>query len=160
MVGAAILIASDVLDLVWRAVEQAHRLRVQLLQLRLLDLVLALHLLDDKLRIEKDLEAVWRPWLDGFEAFDEGVVLGLVVGHGAEPFVPGLEPHALLVLDQYPGSRWPGIPTCGPIGPEPQGLHAITRIRPQLSQWTTSSPLRSACIPDEVTVTRHARHWL
>src|SRR5690348_1199303 len=160
MVGAAILIASDVLDLVGGAVEQAHRFCVQLLQLRLLDLVLALHLLDDQLGIEKDLEAVWRPWLDSFEAFDQGVVLGLVVRHGAEPFVPGLEPHTLLVLDQYPGSRRAWIPTCGPVGPQPQGLHAITRIRPQLSQWTTSSPLRSACMPDEVTVTLHARHWL
>src|SRR5690348_4285321 len=127
MVGAAILIASDVLDLVGDAVEQAHRFGVELLQLRLLDLVLALHLLDDELGIEKDLEAVWRPWLDGFEAFDEGVVLGLVVRHGAEPFVPGLEPHTLLVLDQYPGSRGAGIPTCGPIGPEPQGLAGRAR---------------------------------
>src|SRR5690242_2843999 len=160
MVGAAVLLPTDVLDLVVQSREQAFRLGEQPLQVGLLGPVLTLDLLDHQLGIDIDLNTVRLPLFDRLETFDEGVVLGLVVGHDSEPSVPGLEAHSLVVLDENPRRCGTGVASGGAVGPQSQCFQAITRIRPQLSQWTMSSPFLKTCIPDEVTVMWQAWHWL
>src|ERR1051325_11040913 len=141
-------------------VEQPNRLRVELLKLGLLDLVLAFDLLDDELGVEEDLDPIRLPLPDGLEPLDQGVVLGLVVGHRPQPLRLGVEAHALLVLDQDAGRGRTRVAARCSVGPQAQNFQAITRIRPQFSHRTISSPLRSSCMPEEVTVTWHAWHWL
>src|SRR5947209_4645538 len=160
VVGAAVELSGHVLDFVGHRRQQALHLGVELLQLRLLDLVVALDLLDDEVRVDEDLEPVWLPVPHGPEALDQRVVLGLVVRHVPEPLVPRLEPQPVLVLDEHARPSRTGVAAGGPVRPETQNPQAITRIRLQFSQLTTSSPLRRACMPDDVTVTWHARHWL
>src|SRR5206468_7629398 len=117
-------------------------------------------LLDDQLGIHVDLNPIGLPVLDRLETFDKSVVFGLVVGHLAKPPVLRVQTHAPVVLDQDSGGSRAGVATRRSISSEPQYLQAITRIRPQFSHRTISSPLRSTCMPEDVTVTWQAWHWL
>src|SRR2546423_301343 len=163
VVGALVLIALDVLDLdVRKRGEQRLRARVQLFQPRLPHPVASVHLLDDQLGIETDLELVGLPRLDRFEAVDQGVVLGFVVGHHPQPAVHRLQLHAVLVLDDDSRRRGSGIAARRAVRAEAEELGQVTttRMRPQFSHWTSASPLRAICMPDEVTVTWQAEHWV
>src|SRR5947207_1094487 len=160
VIGALVLLARYLLDRdIREQVQKLFRARVQLLQPRFLDPVASVHLLDDQLGIEADLELVRLPRLDRFETVDEGVVLGFVVGHHPQPAVHGPQLHAVLVLDDDArgGGSW--IAARGAIGAEAQELRQrATRMRPQFSHCTSASPLRRICMPDDVTVTWHAAH--
>src|SRR5579859_5563595 len=160
VVGALVLFALDVLDRdVWKRAQQLLRARVQLLQPRLLHAVASVHLLDDQLGIEAHLELVRLPRFDRLETVDEGVVLGFVVGHQPQPAVHGLQLHAVLVLDDDARGGGSGVSARGAIRAEAQELRQLaTRMRPQFSHWTSASPLRRICMPDDVTVTWHAAH--
>src|SRR5947208_11598384 len=163
VVGALVLIPLDVLDLdVWKRSQERLRSRVQLLQPRLPDPVASVHLLDDQLGIEADLELVGLPRLDRFEAVDQGVVLGFVVGHHPQPAVHRLQLHAVLVLDDDSRRGRSGIAARRAVRAEAQKLRQVTttRMRPQFSHWTRASPLRAICMPDDVTVTWQAEHWV
>src|SRR6266581_435138 len=162
VVGAFVLLARNVLDLdVRKRGQQLFRASVERLKPLLLDPIASVHLLDDQLGVEAHLERVGLPRLDCFETVDEGVVLGLVVGHHPQPAVHGLQLHALLVLDDDArgGGTW--IAARGAVCPEAQELRQLAaRMRPQFSHCTSASPLRRICMPDEVTVTWHAAHWV
>src|SRR5712692_8038318 len=161
-VGALVLLALDMLHLdVGKRGQQLFRARVQFLQPGFLDPVASVHLLDDQLRIEAHLELVGLPRLDRFETVDEGVVLGLVVGHHPEPAVHGLQLDAVLVLDEDARGCRSWIAARCAVSAEAQELRQLaTRMRPQFSHCTSASPLRRICMPDEVTVTWHAAHFV
>src|SRR5439155_466990 len=160
IVGALVLLARYLLDRdIREQVQKLFRARVQLLEPRFLDPVASVHLLDDQLGIEADLELVRLPRLDRFETVDEGVVLGFVVGHHPQPAVHGPQLHAVLVLDDDARGGGSRIAARGAIGAEAQELRQrATRMRPQFSHCTSASPLRRICIPDDVMVTWHAAH--
>jgi len=90
------------------------------------------------------------------QALDEGVVLSLVVGGHTQPAVQATEAHAVLVLDHNTNARRTRIAARRAIREQTEELQDITRMRPQFSQWTIWSPLRNACIPEDVTVTWQA----
>src|SRR2546427_3967245 len=126
--------------------QKAHYLGLQLLQLRLLCLVLAGHLLDDKLRVEIYLQAIRLPSLHRFESIDQRVVFGLVVRCDPKPPMECAKPHALVIFDHDANAGGSWIATRSAVSAQPQNLQDITRIRPQFSQLTIWSPLRNACI--------------
>ncbi len=69
------------------------------------------------------------------------------------------QPHLLVVLDDDAQAGRARVSASRAIRVEMQNLlQASTRMRPQFSQCTISSPWRSICMPRDVTVTRHAVH--
>ena len=68
----------------------------------------------------------------------------------------GPEPHALLVFDHDANACRSGIASRRAVSAQAQCFQDITRMRPQFSQLTIWSPLRNACIPEDVTVTWQA----
>ncbi len=140
------------------APQQLGRFLVERDELGRLDPVSPVHLLDHQLGIQINLEPVWFPIFGGLEAVKQGVVLGFVVGHPPEISVEPSEAHAALVLDHDADGGVARIAPGGAVREEPQDLQAITRMRPQFSHWTMASPLRSSCMPDDVTVTWHSWH--
>jgi hypothetical protein len=69
--------------------------------------------------------------------------------------------HAVLVLDHDTKTGGTGVAAGGTIREDPERFaQSRTRMRPQCSQCTISSPLRRICMPEDVTVTRHAEHAL
>src|SRR5207247_4474034 len=160
-VGAAVLLPLDVRDRdVGNPAQELRGALVEGHELGRLDPVAAVHLLHDELGVEVDLQAVRLPVLYSLQTLDQRVVLGLVVGRDAKPPVEAAQAHSVLVLDHHADAGRAGIAARRAVGEEPKNLQAITRIRLQFSQLTTTCPLRSACMPEDVTVTWHARHWL
>src|SRR5207249_4570137 len=85
-------------------------------------------------------------------------VLRAVVGGRADVLAAPPQAHALGVLDHEPEPGRPRIASGGTVGEQANGPHATTRIRPQLSHW--SSPARRrTCMTFEVTATGQAWHW-
>src|SRR5439155_26929351 len=92
------------------------------------------------------------------QALDQGQVLGLVVGGRADVAVAAPQAHALVVLDDHAQTGRTGVAAGAAVREQPERLHATTRMRPQLSQWTRP-PRRSVCMPLDVTWTRQPWHW-
>ena len=154
VIGASIFLAPNMLELnVWKLASKAHHLRMELLQLRLLGLVLAGDLFDHELGVQIYLQPIRLPVLGGFQSLDQRVVLSLVVRRYPQPPVQRSKSKALIVFDQNSDAGRSGVASRRAIRAQPQCFQAITRMRPQFSQYTTPSPLRSACIPEVVTVT-------
>src|SRR5712691_3854800 len=160
LVRAAILLASYVADgdSVAKLLQELGRLLVQLLQLGFFHPPFAVDLLHNELGVEVDLEPVRLPVSDRLQAFNQGLVFGLVVGRDAEKTVERAQPHAVVVLDDDSQRRRSRVAASTPVHAQPQRCQASTRIRPQFSQCTISSPCRSICMPLDVTVTRQAEH--
>jgi hypothetical protein len=86
-VGLLVLLAADVFDRpLLEAADLVEDLRVQRLQVLVLDLVLLLNLADDQLRIADQLDLLGLELLGEADAEQQGPVLGDVVGRGADPF--------------------------------------------------------------------------
>src|SRR5947209_5118840 len=131
VVGAFVLFARNVLDLdVRKRGQQLFRASVERLKPLLLDPIASVHLLDDQLGVEAHLERVGLPRLDCFESVDEGVVLGLVVGHHPQPAVHGLQLHALLVLDDDArGGTWAQIASFSVMTSASSIFHSASWVR-------------------------------
>src|SRR5438477_2708947 len=156
-IGTAILLSVDARHVhVGKLPQQPNRFLVKRDELGRFDAISAVHLLDHELGIQVDLETVWLPILHRPQALDEGVVLSLVVGGHTQPAVQATEAHAVLVLDHNTNARRTRIAARRAIREQTEELQDITRMRPQFSQWTIWSPLRNACIPEDVTVTWQA----
>jgi hypothetical protein len=133
--------------------EKLNRLAVKLLQLGLLDFPFAIHLFNDQLGVQVDLESVRLPLCNRLEPVDKSVIFGLVVRGNAEVAVESTQPSALVIFDHDPNRGRAGIAASASVSAKTKGFQARTRMRPQFSQCTSSSPPRSFCMPDDVTVT-------
>src|SRR6478672_6772464 len=95
-VGLRVLLAADVSD---RPGVELHQgpphLAVQLSQGRVLDLVLALHLLDDQLRVADQLDLAGIERARALDAEQQRPVLGDVVGRVADRLAPLLQHRAV-----------------------------------------------------------------
>ena len=84
------------------------------------------------------------------------MVLGFIVRCDPKPPMEGPEPHAVVVFDHDSDACWSGVASRRAVCAQAQCFQDITRMRPQFSQLTIWSPLRNACIPEDVTVTWQA----
>jgi hypothetical protein len=84
-VGLLVLLAADVFDRpLLEGAELVEDLRVQGLQVLVLDLVLLLHLADDQLRVADELDLLGLELLCQADAEQQRAVLGDVVGRGTD----------------------------------------------------------------------------
>src|SRR5438270_6851398 len=105
-------------DDLWKPPRQALRLGLQLRERRVLDLVLAAHLLHDELRVGHDLELV-ESQLDRFcEPGHEGAVLGHVVRRDADRLAARVEHRPIFGLEHVAVRRGAGVAARAPVGGE------------------------------------------
>ena len=161
-ISATIALSFDVGDHhLAKAAEELFRPPMKREQLWLLDPVGAVDLLDHELRVEVNLKPIRLPLRHRLQPLDEGLVLGFVVGGLSDIPVQSAEPKSLVILDDHADPGRARIPAGRAVREQAQRLQASTRMRLQFSQWTSSStPLRNSCMPEDVTVTRQAVHWL
>src|SRR5450759_1488986 len=163
LVGAAFALPLHVVDgNLSELLQELGRLPVKGFQMGFLDLVLSFDLLHDQFRVQVDLQAIRFPLRHRLEPVDQSVILGFVVGGLADEAMKCPQPDPLVVFDDHTDGGKARVASGRAVCAQAKDpLQASTRIRLQCSHWTrSSSPFRNTCIPEEVTVTRQAVHWL
>jgi len=74
-------------------------------QVVMADFIAAVHLVDDEFAVHVDANGRGMILRDGFQAEDERLVLGLVVGEAAQVFFAACEQFALCIFDDDSGGR-------------------------------------------------------
>jgi hypothetical protein len=109
-VGLLVLLAADVFDRpLLEGAELVEDLRVQGLQVLVLDLVLLLHLADDQLRVADELDLLGLELLGEADAEQQRTVLGDVVGRGTDRLAALGEDLAGAVAGNCGDRSWAGV---------------------------------------------------